>query len=517
MLCNDSRIKEKNNKKEVEGDPTEGALLISAKKAGFSWKKLKHEFPRLDEIPFESDYQYMATLHRCNGRNVVYVKGSLEAIMDRSSKILTGRGSEEDLIRDELVKVAEKMAADGLRVLAFAKIETDKEEISHDDIRDELTFLGLQGIIDPPREEVKHAVAACQSAGMQVKMITGDHALTASTIAAQIGLQGREENGRLVAITGRELAKVPDDQLPEVAESTAVFARVSPDQKLRLVQALQARRHVVAMTGDGVNDAPALKQADIGIAMGITGTDVAKDASDMVLTDDNFTSIESAVEEGRNVFDNLTKYIVWILPTNLGQGLVILAAVILNTELVASPVQILWINMTTALLLGLMLAFEPQEKDTMKRPPRDPDEPILTNSLIMRTLLVGFILLVTAYGLFMYETEILGATLDEGRSVATTVFIILQSFYLLNCRSLVRPFFPSGAFSNAWIFYGIGLMLALQLAFVYLPFMNTLFHTAPIPLMSWVRVILAGLVLYFVVEFEKWLRYRHERGRARMK
>jgi cation-transporting P-type ATPase F len=394
----------------------------------------------------------MATLHKKNGKNIVYIKGSIEAITERSNKSLNGQGQEEEFEKEELITISDQFSADGLRVIAFAKMEFSEGKITHEDIKNNLTFIGLQGMIDPPREEVKRAVATCQSAGIHVKMITGDHALTASTIASEIGLKGREENGRLKAITGKELAKIGDDDLEGVAENTAVFARVSPDQKLRLVKALQSRGQIVAMTGDGVNDAPALKQADIGIAMGISGTDVAKDASDMVLTDDNFTSIENAVEEGRNVFDNLTKYIVWILPTNLGQGLVILAAVILGTVLVASPVQILWINMTTALLLGLMLAFEPQEKDTMKRPPRDPGEAILTKSLIMRTLLVGFILLVVAYGLFTYESEVLGATLEEARSVATSVFIVLQSFYLLNCRSLVRPFFPSGAFSNGWIF-----------------------------------------------------------------
>lgn len=508
MLCNDTSIKEKDGKKEVQGDPTEAALLISAQKAGFDREQLDDKFPRLDEIPFESDYQFMASLHKAKKRNIVYVKGSLEAIIERSSKVLKHNGEMEDIDKDIIVQHAEKLAAEGLRVLAFAKMETDKEEVSHKDVEDNLVFLGLQGMIDPPREGVKEAVKICQQAGIKVKMITGDHVLTASTIASQIGLKGREENGRLVALTGKELGKVKDEDMEDVAENTAVFARVSPDQKLRLVRALQKKGNIVAMTGDGVNDAPALKQADIGIAMGISGTDVAKDASDMVLTDDNFTSIENAVEEGRNVFDNLTKYIVWILPTNLGQGLVILAAVVLGTVLAASPVQILWINMTTALLLGLMLAFEPQERGTMDRPPRNPDKPILTHSLIMRTFLVGFILLVVAYGLFWYERQILGATLEEARSVATTVFIVLQSFYLLNCRSLTEPFTSSGIFSNPYIFLGIGSMLLLQIGFVYLPFMNTLFGTAPVPVMSWVRVFIAGFGLYLIVAFEKWLRFR---------
>ncbi|TXK29463.1 HAD-IC family P-type ATPase, partial [Pontibacter qinzhouensis] len=508
MLCNDSAIKEKDGQLAVEGDPTEGALLVTAQKAGFNRQDLEKQFTRLDTIPFESDYKYMATLHRQEQQQKVYMKGSLEAIAARCSTQLNAQGQQEAFSKDEIHRISDEMAANGLRVLAFATTSSEKTDIAHEDVESGLTFLGFQGMIDPPREAVKQAVAMCQKAGITVKMITGDHALTASTIAAQIGLKGREENGRLVAMTGRELSKVTDADIADVAESTAVFARVSPDQKLRLVKALQSRNHIVAMTGDGVNDAPALKQADIGIAMGITGTDVAKDASDMVLTNDNFTSIESAVEEGRNVFDNLTKFIVWTIPTNLSEGLVILAAVIAGTVLAATPVQILWINMTTAVLLGLTLAFEPQEKGVMERPPRQHNQPILTKSLIVRTLLVGTLLLIATFGLFHYELDYQGASLEEARAAACTVFIVLQSFYLLNCRSLRNPFFPSGFFSNPMIFYGIGLMLALQLAFVYAPFMNKLFGTAPISAMSWVRIVAAGIVMYFIVELEKWIRRR---------
>ncbi|MFT2007724.1 cation-transporting P-type ATPase [Pontibacter sp. 13R65] len=508
ILCNDSDLKQKDGQFIVEGDPTEGALIVAAQKAGLDRKQLEQKFKRLDTIPFESDYKYMATLHPHDGKNVVYVKGSFEAIADRCSTMLNAQGQEIDFKKEEVAEITNSMASEGLRVLAFASMATDKTDVSHEDLTDGLTFLGLQGMIDPPREAVKQAVNMCQRAGITVKMITGDHALTASTIASQIGLKGREENGRLVALTGRELAKVADEDIADVAESTAVFARVSPDQKLRLVKALQSRNHIVAMTGDGVNDAPALKQANIGIAMGITGTDVAKDASDMVLTNDNFTSIESAVEEGRNVFDNLTKFIVWTIPTNLSEGLVILAAVVAGTVLAATPVQILWINMTTAILLGLTLSFEPQEKGLMERPPRKHDQPILTKSLVYRTLLVGSLLLIATFGLFHYELDVEGASLEEARAAACTVFIVLQSFYLLNCRSLRYPFFPSGFFSNLWIFYGIGSMLLLQFAFVYAPFMNKLFGTAPISLMSWVRIIAAGVVMYFIVELEKWLRYK---------
>jgi cation-transporting ATPase F len=516
ILCNDSNITEKEGQKTVEGDPTEGALLISANKAGFDRDQLEEQHERLDVIPFKSDYQYMATIHKGNGKNFVYVKGSLEAISERCNKQLKGE-EQEDFSKDKAKEIAEKLAGEGLRVLAFARMESDREGIKHEDIEEGLTFLGLQGMIDPPREAVKDAVASTQNAGIDVKMITGDHAITASTIAEQIGLKGRKEGGKLVAITGKELGKVEDDEFEEIAAKTAVFARVAPDQKLKLVKALQSRGQVVAMTGDGVNDAPALKQADIGISMGQSGTDVARDASDMVLTDDNFTSIENAVEEGRNVFDNLSKYIVWILPTNLSEALVILTSVILATSLVVSPVQILWVNMTTALLLGLMLAWEPQEVGTMERPPRDPDQPILTGNLIFRTFLVGILLLIATYGLFWYETNILEVVLEEARSVAATMLVVGQSFYLFNCRSLHRPFFPNGFFSNPYIFYGVAGMLLLQVGFIYLPFMNTLFGTAPISLMSWARIFAAGFGVYLLVAIEIWIEYKIRGGKEEKK
>ncbi|EJF08587.1 HAD-IC family P-type ATPase [Pontibacter sp. BAB1700] len=295
--------------------------------------------------------------------------------------------------------------------------------------------------------------------------------------------------------------------MEEIAERTAVFARVAPDQKLRLVKALQARDHVVAMTGDGVNDGPALKQANIGIAMGITGTDVAKDASDMVLTDDNFSSIEGAVEEGRSVFDNLTKFIVWTLPTNLGEGLVILFAVVLGTQLPVQPVQLLWINMTTAVLLGLTLAFEPKEPGIMDRPPRPTNEPILTKDLVMRTLLVGTLLLIAAFGLYLYERRILGTDVAEARTVSTTVFVVLESFYLLSCRSLVRPMRQIGFFSNMWVYYGIAAMFFFQALFIYLPIMNTLFGSAPLDAMQLLRIFGAGVVLLIIVTIEKTIRF----------
>lgn len=515
LLCNDSAIKEKEGQWSIEGDPTEGALVVAAQKAGFERQELEQKLPRKDAIPFESEHQYMATLHE-GERQLVYLKGSVEAVLERSEHMLLANGETGPLDTAAINKQVEKMASEGLRVLAFCMAEvSDLERIDHDHTRSGLIYLGLQGMIDPPRQEAVTAVKLCQQAGIDVKMITGDHAVTASAIASQIGLRGTKENGKLKAITGKELQQLDDQALQEVAEKTAVFARVSPDQKLRLVKALQARNHVVAMTGDGVNDGPALKQANIGIAMGITGTDVAKDASDMVLTDDNFSSIEGAVEEGRSVFDNLTKFIVWTLPTNLGEGLVILAAIAVGTQLPVQPVQLLWINMTTAVLLGLTLAFEPKEPGIMDRPPRPTNEPILTHDLIMRTLLVGFILLIAAFGLYLYERRIVGSTVAEAQTVATTVFVVLESFYLLSCRSLVRPMREIGFFSNMWVYYGIAAMFFFQALFIYLPVMNLLFGSSPLDAMQLLRIFAAGVGLLIIVTIEKTVRFSINRRKEK--
>ncbi|SFH07530.1 cation-transporting P-type ATPase [Pontibacter chinhatensis] len=514
MLCNDSSLKEKEGNWTIEGDPTEGSLLVAARKAGLELATLEKEAPRKDTIPFESEYQYMATLHH-GERPVLYLKGSLEAVLDRCENVLLPNGELAELDREEINGQVEQMASEGLRVLAFAMTEAAEglNDITHDTTSSGLTFLGVQGMIDPPRKEAVEAVKLCQRAGIEVKMITGDHAVTAAAIASQIGLRGREENGKLAAITGKELQQIEDRELETVAEEVAVFARVAPDQKLRLVKALQARDHIVAMTGDGVNDGPALKQANIGIAMGITGTDVAKDASDMVLTDDNFSSIEEAVEEGRSVFDNLTKFIVWTLPTNLGEGLVILTAVILGSQLPLPPVHLLWINMTTSVLLGLTLAFEPKEPGIMNRPPRPADEPILTFDLIMRTLLVGVLLLIAAYGLYLYEVD-QGATSSEAQTVATTVFVVLESFYLLNCRSLVRPMSQIGFFRNMWVYYGIGTMFFFQALFIYTPFMNMLFGSSPLDAGQVLRIFGAGVVLLVIISIEKYIRYAYAKRKA---
>jgi magnesium-transporting ATPase (P-type) len=508
LLCNDAVLREDGGVWRIEGDPTEGALLTAAAKAGFDLAVEHAKAARLDAVPFESDHQYMATLHG-GASPMVYLKGSVEALLPRCDGALARDGRPVPLDPEAVRDRVEALAARGLRLLAFARLDgAARTGIDHPDLAGGLTFLGLQGMIDPPREEAVRAVAACRRAGVSVKMITGDHALTAAAIAGQIGLGERVDDEALpAALTGRDLADLHNDNLIKAAADTAVFARVTPEQKLRLVEAIQARGAVVAMTGDGVNDAPALRQADIGVAMGQAGTEVAKEASDMVLTDDNFATIEAAVEEGRGVFDNLTKFITWILPTNAGQGLVILVAVLFAQPLPVLPVQALWINMTTAILLGLTLAFEPREPGLMDRPPRPPGAPILDAVLLRRILLVGLMLLAGAFGLFEWALHH-GASVEQARTVAVNVFAVGQAFYLLNCRSLRWSMFRIGVFSNPWVWAGIAAMAPVQLAFTYLPIMNRLFHTEPIAAGYWLAILAVGLAIYGVMGLEKLVRLR---------
>lgn len=512
LLCNDSLLVKEEGRWAVRGDPTEGALLVSAAKAGMDMTAMKEEMPRIDAVPFESQHQYMATLHDAgaDASGVIYIKGSVETILARCTASLDAAGRSTGLDAERVQEEVKRMAAGGMRLLAFARGETrpGAARLDHADVASGMIFLGIQGMIDPPRKEAITAVEKCHTAGIRVKLITGDHVLTASSIAQQVGI-----HDPLRVVDGKALAQTSDRELMEVAEKTDVFARVTPEQKLRLVKALQAGGNVVAMTGDGVNDAPALKRADIGVAMGITGTDVAKEAANMVLTDDNFASIEAAVEEGRGIFDNLSKFIVWTLPTNLGEGLVIMAAIFAGVALPILPTQILWINMTTAVLLGLMLAFEPKEPGIMTRPPRDPKTPILTRELIGRIAIVGALLLVGSFGLFEWELA-RGATEAEARTVAVNVFVMTEIFYLFNCRSLTKSMFRLGVFSNTWVLGGVAIMLVLQLLFTYLPAMHFLFQSASIGLDSWVRILAVSVTVSIVVGVEKWFRSKGEKRRA---
>ncbi|MET8764277.1 HAD-IC family P-type ATPase [Lentzea sp. NPDC004782] len=452
LACNDARIVQDGDRWLPVGDPTEAALVVAARKAGLD------EVPqRVDVLPFSSERRFMATLH-ANG--VVYVKGAVERVL-----ALCGLGHSA---------AAEDLAATGLRVLALGR--ATGVDLTAEALRGNVELLGFVAMHDPARPEAVEAVRACQDAGIEVKMITGDHPATARTIAAQFGISD-------------------------------VHARVAPEEKLRLVKDIQAGGDVVAMTGDGVNDAPALRRADIGVAMGRGGTEVAKQAADMVLTDDNFASIRAAVEEGRAVFDNLRKFIIWTLPTNMAEGLVILTAILLGVALPILPVQILWINMTTAVALGLTLAFEPREPDVMKRPPLPPSLPLLTRQLVGRIVFVSAILLACSFGAFRWQLTA-GASLEVARTVAVNVFVGAQIAYLVNCRSLenLRPHVGLGR--NRWLLVGVALTAGLQLLLTYAPFMNRLFHTAPLAWQPWVVVLVLSAFAYVLVELEKW-RQRH--------
>jgi len=512
VLCNESLLVCANGRLKVVGDPTEAALLVAAEKGGLIHADTQRASPRVDMIPFESEHMFRATLHEANKGRVIYKVGALERLLERCTDALGDRNTLVALDESAVHRAAETMAAQGLRVLALARRQVDARhhKLDHSHVAAGLTFLGLQGMMDPPRAAAIAAVRRCQRAGIAVKMITGDHAVTARVIAQQVGLAGTPPSTELAVLTGRDLEKISDTDLPAVAERTTVFARVAPEQKLRLVKALQSRGHVVAMTGDGVNDAPALKQADIGVAMGISGTDVAKGAAAMILTDDNFASIEAAVEEGRGVFDNLTKFIVWIIPTNLGEALMLLTAIVLGLPLPLLPLQLLWINLTDT-LLGLSLAFEPKERDVMSRPPRKPKQPLLTLPLIMRTGLVSLIMLGGGLGLFLWELRVEQVGLAAARTVAANSIVLVQTIYLFNCRSLNHSVFAIGLLTNRWTIVGSLAMLGAQLLFTYAPVMNKLFHSAPIKGESWLRIAAVAAVAFAAVELEKWIRFGRRR------
>ena len=497
-LCNDASLRHEHGQWKITGDPTEAALLVAARKGGLDEHTLRALLPRRDALPFDASRQFMATAHRGEGGTVLYVKGALERLLPLCVDQLAANGERAAIDRAAVEKAAQAYAEQGMRVLLLARKNLDFGQKNGPTVGlvEKLTLIGLAGMIDPPRKAAVAAIRSCHSAGIRVKMITGDHAVTALAIARQIGLNAER------SLTGRELSALDDAALAEAAHAVDVFARVEPEQKLRLVRALQSRGEVVAMTGDGVNDAPALKQADIGIAMGLAGTEVAKEAAAMVLTDDNFASIEAAVEEGRGVWDNLVKFITWTLPTNFGEGLVIVAAILLGATLPITPLQILWINMTTAVLLGLPLAFEPIERGIMHRPPRRLAMPVLDTDLIRRIVLVSLLLLAGSFGLFLVELR-QGHTLAEARTVAVNVFVFGEMAYLFNCRSLTGGFWRQGLFSNGWLWAGIVAMTTLQLLLTYWPPLNAAFQTAPIGTQEWLEIAAVAWATSLIVGLEK--------------
>jgi magnesium-transporting ATPase (P-type) len=505
-LCNDAALQRQGEQWQITGDPTEAALLVVARKGGLDEITLGKAFPRKDELPFDSARQTMATQHDADGRSFAYVKGAIEKLLPACSAMLATDGREIPLAPAEIEAAAAQMASRGLRVLALARRQlASGETLNEATLSAGMVFLGLAGMIDPPRPRAISAVRTCHAAGIRVKMITGDHAGTARAIAGQIGIV--KDAAAAEVLTGRDLAELDDKTLAAAVIRVDVFARVEPEQKLRLVRALQSQGEVVAMTGDGVNDAPALKAADIGIAMGMGGTDVAKEAAAMVLTDDNFATIEAAVEEGRGIYDNLVKFITWTLPTNFGEGLVILAAIVAGVTLPITPLQILWINMTTAVLLGLPLAFEPAERGIMQRQPRPPGAAVLDAVLIERVVLVGILMLAGSFGMFLLALD-RGQAMAEARTIAMNVFVAIEIVYLFNCRSLRLPVTAVAAFSNPWVWVGAGLQLLLQLAITYWAPLNAAFATAPINARAWGEIAAIALVAMGIIELEKRWRAR---------
>lgn len=509
LLCNDAALHHADGQWTLTGDPTEGALLSFALKCGLVSDFERAARPRLDAIPFESEHRFMATLHHDHeGHRFVFVKGAPERILemcDRQRK----QAQDEPLQRSVWEDRARELAESGKRVLALAYLDVapDKSQIDFGDVTRGLTLVGLVGMVDPPRPEAIRAVASAQAAGIRVKMITGDHAGTAAAIGASMNIgAGRE------AVTGAMIESLDDAQLKDLVTRHDVFARTSPEHKLRLVRTLQSQNQVVAMTGDGVNDAPALKRADVGIAMGQKGTDAAKQAARIVLADDNFASIVHAVEEGRIIYDNLKKAILFILPTSGGQALSILAAVALGMMMPITPVQILWVNMVTAITLALTLAFEPAEMDVMKRPPRSPQEPLLSGFLVWRVLFVSLLMVVASFGVYLWYAQA-GHSLELARTMAVNTLVACEIVYLFNTRVLSGPAWAWRSLSaNRYVWVAISLLLGLQLMFTYAAPFQLLFDTRALELRDWALALSAALVLFAVVEGEKaLLRFRSRR------
>jgi len=519
-LCNESDVFEENNQWFAQGAPTEAALKVLAYKAinneqliinnyGEFFAENRKNPIKLAAIPFDSEHKYRATLHEIDNKQIIFINGASERIFEFCSKQETTNEPEPLDITFWEQKI-EESASKGQRLLGVAYKVIDngaglpanqnptEYELSPEDLQG-LTFCGLVGIIDPPRPEAIAAIAKCRKAGIRVKMITGDHVLTAREIGRQMGIADQPN-----VISGAELESMNDEEIRKAVNEYDIFARTSPEHKLRLVTALQENGEIVAMTGDGVNDAPALKKADIGVAMGIKGTEVTKDSAEMVLADDNFSSIVSAVEEGRTIYDNIRKTLLFLLPTNGAQALVIITAIIFNfAELPITPVQILWVNMVIAVTLSLSMAFEPAEQNVMKRAPRNPKEPLIGGKFLFQIAFASVV--VTALTIFFfhrYNTS--DYSLDYARTVAVNVLVFGQLFYLFNCRKLQSIFHGGGFWKNKFTFIVSAILIVIQLGFTYLPFMQRWFGTVALPASDWLYFALAGIIVLVLVEVDKW-------------
>jgi Ca2+-transporting ATPase len=480
----------------IKGDPTEGALVVAAAKAGLQKESLDSEYPRMQEIPFSSETKRMTTLHQTSGSLTAYAKGAPEMILDGCDWQLTADGVKplDDVGRSQALAVAHEMADQALRVIAIAS----KPGVTLETAQTGMTFLGLAGMIDPPRPEAKNAIATCEQAGIRTVMITGDHPVTAQAVARELGLL---KTGRVV--TGAELEAMSDEQFQREVETIDIYARVSPAHKLRVVTALQANNHIVAMTGDGVNDAPSLKKADIGIAMGITGTDVTKEAAAMMLTDDNFASIVAAVEEGRGVFDNIKKYLMYLLSSNIGEIGLMTGATLLGLPLPLTAVQILYVNLATDGLPALALAVDPAEKGLMKRKPRNPRTGIFTRPVVSLMVAGGLWSTLINLGLFVWATNS-GRSIEEAMTMTFVSLVLIQFFKAYNFRSDRNSVFHK-PFANKWLNWAILWEVAMLIVIIYLPFLHDAFDTYYLPLVDWLIVLGLAVTIMPVLELVKWM------------
>lgn len=507
LLCNDSQLKRgETDQWNLVGDPTEGALLTLAIKAGLDTYDSNQQFPRIDDIPFESEHRYMATLHHNhNGGAFILLKGAPERVLDLCISEAGGLALDKSAWRERMETAAD--AGERVLALAWRSMPEDTTALSSKDITPHFELLGMVGLIDPPREEAITAVRECQRAGISVKMITGDHVITAAAIGRQLGLATDHP------LTGNVIETLSDEELQQHAARTDVIARASPEHKLRLVTVLQAAGHLVAMTGDGVNDAPALKAADIGVAMGQKGTDAAREASDLVLTDDNFATITQAVREGRVVFDNIKKSLLFVLPTNGGEAGVILLAIFAGIALPVTAGQILWVNMITAVTLAIALAFEPAEPGVMRLPPRPPTQPLITHAMAARILYVSLLMIVVTFAVFEWELT-RGSSLEIARTAAVNMLVVSELVYLFNVRYFTASAFNLGILTGNKVALSVSaLLVVFQLLFTYAPPMQHLFQSAALDAMSWLVILGLGVLKFLAVEAEKavWRAFGIER------
>ena len=511
-LCNDAALHERNGVWHAEGDPMEGALLSFAGKMDVDVRGEQATWTRTDVIPFDASHRFMATLNHNHAQQAfVFVKGAPERILAMCHNQRAADGVHEPLDCGYWEQEAESIAAQGQRVLAFAvkAVQPEQTVLENTDVEGTLTLLGMVGMIDPPRPDAIAAVAECHDAGISVKMITGDHAKTAAAIGRQIGLRNSDK-----VLTGGDLDGMDDSELKQSVLDCDVFARTSPEHKLRLVTALQAHDMTVAMTGDGVNDAPALKRADAGIAMGLKGSEAAKEAAELVLADDNFASIVAAVQEGRTVYDNLKKVISWTLPTNAGEALTIVVALFFGMTLPVTPVQILWVNLITAVTLGIALAFEPTEDNTMRRPPRVRDEPLLSGELVWHIAFVSLLFLMGVYGIYYYAMD-QGYSVDLARTLAVNTLVVMEIFHLFFIRNIYGTSLTWKAVRGTKVLWAVvAAIAAAQVAITYLPPLQAVFATESLPFHDGVLVIAIGAALFAIIETEKQIRLALRRGRG---